>query len=198
MSQPFDRSATCAAPGELDESLGEFWVEDPFQINFENNLSSYERNRAFLNLGGEEFLEISHLTGADSDGDGRAVVAADLNADGAEELIVRQTGGGPLMIFENQFPCGNWVEIRLRGTTSNRFGIGARLIAEVGDRKLVRDQFPVNSYRSQASNRVHFGIGDAEQIDRLTVQWPSGETHVTQNVPHGQVLLLTENQGRTE
>ena len=90
MSQPFDRSATCEQPGEIDPKLGEFWVKDPFQINFENNLSSYERNRAFLNIGGRDFLEISRLTGADSDGDGRAAVAADLRGTGQLDLIVRR------------------------------------------------------------------------------------------------------------
>ena len=179
-------------PGELDTDLGEFWVEDPFKINWENNLSSYERNRAFLNLGGKEFLEISRLTGADSDGDGRSVVAADLDGDGREELIVRQSGGGPLKIFANRFPAGNWVEISLRGSPSNHRGIGARLVAEVGQRRIARDQFPVNSYRSQANNRVHFGLGEAEQIDRLTIRWPSGKIQTLKNVRKNQHIFIKE------
>ena len=192
MSQPFDRSATAEQPGEIDPELGEFWVKDPFQINFENNLSSFERNRAFLNLGGRKFLEISRLTGADSDGDGRAVVAADLDSDGREELIVRQSGGGPLLIYRNQFPSGNWLEITLRGKTSNSHGIGARLIAEVGGKRLVRDQFPVNSYRSQASNRVHFGLGPAEKIDQLTIHWPSGSKQILKTIDSNQHLTIEE------
>ncbi|MEO1843223.1 MAG: CRTAC1 family protein [Akkermansiaceae bacterium] len=193
MSQPYDRSATANCPGSLDGDLGEFWVEDPFKINWENNLSSYERNRAFLNVGGETFLEISHLTGADSDGDGRACVAADLDGDGQEELIVRQSGGGALLVFENRFPAKNWIEINLRGKASNRLGIGARLVAEVGGRKIVRDQFPVNSYRSQASSRVHFGLGTAEKIDRLTIRWPSGEIQILTDLKAGKSHRINES-----
>lgn len=192
MSQPYDRSATASRPGALDPDLGEFWVEDPFQINWENNLSSYERNRAFLNVDGKSFLEISHLTGADSDGDARACVAADLDGDGREELIVRQSGGGPLQIYQNNFPAGNWVEVVLRGTESNRQGIGARLVAETGGRRIARDQFPVNSYRSQASNRVHFGIGTATAVERLTIRWPSGTTQVVHNLELGKSHFLVE------
>jgi len=192
VSQPFDRSATCEQPGEIDPKLGEFWVKDPFQINFENNLSSYERNRAFLNVNGKGFLEISHLTGADSDGDGRAVVAADLRGTGQMDLIVRQTGGAPLRIYENQFPGGNYLDVRLKGTPSNRLGIGARLEARIGDRKIYRDQFPVNSYRSQAPNRVHFGIGQAEKIDELIIRWPSGKTQTLRDIRHNQHLVITE------
>ena len=168
-------------------------MEDPFRINWENNLSSYERNRAFLSMGGESFLEISHLTGADSDGDARACVAADLEGDGREELIVRQTGGGAVLIFENRFPAGNWVAVRLRGTTSNRHGIGARLVAEVGGRLIVRHQFPVNSYRSQASNSIHFGLGSAKQVDRLTIRWPSGHIQVIENLEIKKLHYISES-----
>ena len=192
MSQPFDRSATCEQPGEIDPELGEFWVEDAFEINFENNLSSFERDRVFINLKGERFLEISHLTDADSDGDSRAVVAADLTGSGKMDLVVRQTGGAPLRIYRNQFPSGNFLSLRLVGTSSNVLGIGARLTARIGDRKIYRDQFPVNSYRSQASNRVHFGLGEAEVIDELTVRWPSGNLSVLKNVPANQFLTVKE------
>ena len=192
MSQPFDRSATCEQPGKIDPELGEFWVEDPFQINFENNLSSYERNRVFLNVGGKGFLEISRLTGADSDGDGRGVVAADLRGTGQMDLIVRQSGGGPLLIFENDFPSGNFLDVRLVGKESNRLGIGARLVAKIGSRQLFRDQFPVNSYRSQAANRVHFGIGSAETVDELIIRWPSGKTQAIQNIRSNQHLVIAE------
>ena len=193
MSQPFDRAATADCPGDPDPSLGEFWVKDPFQINWENNLSSYERNRAFLNVGGKHFLEISHLTSADSDGDARACVAADLDGDGREELIVRQSGGGGILIFENRFPAGNWLEVVLQGKESNRHGIGARLTAELDGRQIVRDQFPVNSYRSQASNRVHFGLGPAKQVKRLTIRWPSGKVQILSDLEGGRSHIIKES-----
>ena len=194
MSQPFDRSATCEQPGDVDPGLGEFWVKDPFEINFENNLSSFERNRAFLNIGGEGFLEVSHLTGADSDGDGRSVVAADLRRNGRLDLIVRQTGGAPFRIFENRFSAGNFLEVRLRGTKSNRKGIGARLEAKVGGRRIFRDQFPVNSYRSQAPNSVHFGLGEGERVDELIIRWPSGEVQTLREIRGNQHMEIVEGQ----
>ena len=51
MSQPYDRSATVKQPGKLDTSLGEFWVENPWDIVSKgHNLSAYERKRTFLNV----------------------------------------------------------------------------------------------------------------------------------------------------
>jgi len=139
-----------------------------------------------------DHLKVSHLSGADSDGDGRGVVVADFRKNGKMDLVVRQAGGGPLRIYENQFPAGNFLEVRLRGTSSNRLGVGARLIAKVGERRLVRDQFPVNSYRSQAPNCVHFGLGDATIVDELTVHWPSGQVQTLMKVRGNQHLEIIE------
>ena len=198
MSQPFDRGAKLAAPGALDESLGEFWVGDPWAISDENNLSGYERNRTYLNVNGGNFLDVSYLTGADSDGDGRCAVAADLNLDGRQDLIVRQAGGGPLLVFENRFPVRHWLDVSLVGVESNRLGIGARLIAEFSGRRLVRELFPVNSYRSQALSRVHFGLGDAESIDSLTIRWPSGQRQKLDAIRANRHVVIREGNASIE
>jgi len=184
VSQPFDRGSHIEAPGPLDAKLGEFWVENPWDIiSRGHNLSAFERNRVFLNVRGRDFLDISTLTGADSDGDGRSVVAADFRNNGQIDLLVRQVGGGAVLLFENQFPRRHYLTVSLRGRASNRLGIGARLKAWVGDRPIVRELYPHNTFRSQMPARVHFGLGDATAVDRLTIRWPSGTvqelTHLT-------------------
>ena len=76
MSQPSDRGTSVALPGQLDDSLGEFWVNNPWQIvAYGHNLSAFERSRTWLNLRGQGFMDVSFLSGADDDGDGRCVVA---------------------------------------------------------------------------------------------------------------------------
>ena len=58
MSRPLDRNANLPELGEVDEEGGEFWVSNPFQIAASgNNLSAYERNRVFMNVGGLSFLD---------------------------------------------------------------------------------------------------------------------------------------------
>ncbi len=76
MTQPFDRAAELAAPGRPDPARGEFWVGNPWQIvDAGHNLSAYERNRMYLNRVGQGFTDVSYVSGTDSDGDARAVVA---------------------------------------------------------------------------------------------------------------------------
>jgi enediyne biosynthesis protein E4 len=209
VTQPYDRSALVRQPGPLDHALGEFWVNNPWQIvAFGHNLSCYERNRVFLNVGGKDFLDISHLTGADSDGDGRAVVAADFRNTGMLDLVVRQAGGGPLLYFENRLPRKNYLTVSLRGRQSNRQGIGARLTALVDGKPIVRELYPANGFTSQSPSLVHFGLGDAAAVQRLTIRWPSGKEQTLSNIAgnrhividedHNDVVALTAGQGHDQ
>ncbi len=187
------------APGKLDSRLGEFWVENPWDIIQKgHNLSCYERKRVFLNVPGDirgrDFLDISFLTGADNDGDGRSVVAGDFRNNGQLDLIVRQVGGGAVLLYENHFPKRHYLEVSLRGTKSNRQGIGARLLAEVDGRQLVREQYPLNSYRSQMPNVVHFGLGDASDVDRLIIRWPSGARQELTHLPADRHIVVDESK----
>jgi len=199
VSQPCNRGADVPLPGKLDPGLKEFWVTNPFQIaSAGQNLSAFERNRMFLNVRGEAFVDVSHLSGADNDGDGRSVVAADFRNTGMLDLIVRQAGGGPLLLYENRLPPKSYLSVSLRGHQSNRQGIGARLTAEVGGRAIVRELYPANGYRSQAPNRVHFGLGEDRKIDTLTIRWPSGKVQVIKEVPAGQHILVDEDKEGAE
>jgi hypothetical protein len=182
-------------PGKLDPSLGEFWVDNPWHIVARgHNLSCFERNRVYLNHHGRDFVEISHLTGADSDGDGRAVVAADLRNTGMLDLIVRQAGGGPLKLYENRMPPKSYLTVSLRGRKSNRQGIGARVVAKVGGRQIVREMYPANGFLSQSPNQVHLGLGDADRVEELTIRWPSGKVQVLKGVRAGRHVVIDEGK----
>ena len=199
MSQPFNRAARVPAAREPDASIGEFWVDNPWQImNQGENLSAFDR--MYLNLGGGAFVDVSGPSAADSDGDGRAAVAADFDRDGRRDLLVRQAGGGTLILYMNNFPVpaarDHWLAVSLRGAPgfrqSNSLGVGARVEASVGGRRLVRDLYPLNTHSSQAPAEVHFGLGAATRVDRLVVRWPSGARTELHDVPGDRRMVIRE------
>ena len=198
MSQPCDKNCNVAQPGELDSELNEFWEGSPYRIQQSENLSSFERNRVFLNVEGSNFVEVSHLSGADTDADGRGVIASDINDDGMPDLILRQAGGGAVRIYENMLPKRQWLKVSLRGVDSNRLGIGTRLVATVRDRTIVRELYPVNSYRSQNPSYVHLGLGDVDVVDRLVLRWPSGQVQEFHNIAAGRHVLIEEGNSNIE
>jgi len=202
VSQPYDRGAKVEQPGPLDKNLGEFWVKNPWNIVREgHNLSAYERKRTFLNVrgpdGGRNFLDISFLTGADGDGDGRSIVAGDFRNVGKLDLVLRQTSGGPIILYENNFAAKHYLKVSLRGSKSNRLGIGARLIASVKGQPIVREMYPVNSYRSQMPNIIQFGLGDADRVDQLTIRWPSGKVQELTDLSANRHIIVDEDEDGT-
>ena len=199
MTQPLDRTAKLPQIGELDEATGEFWRESVFDMGSgADNLSAYEPNRMFLNIDGHRFLDGSFASGCDIDADSRSVIAADFDRDGDSDLLVGSVGGGPLRLFANQNSQDNHsVRLNLVGTSSNRFGIGARATAKIGDRTIVRDLFPANGCLGQSPPELIIGVGVAERIDEIEIRWPNGLTQVVHDVPVDGVLTIKEGQAET-
>src|SRR5262245_27344379 len=110
------------------------------------------------------------------------------------DLVVRQAGGGALLLFENRLPRKNYLQVSLRGRASNRQGIGARLTAVVAGQQLVREMYPANGFMSQAPNIVHFGLGDRKAIDSLTIRWPSGKSQTLKDVAGNRHIVVDESQ----
>ena len=110
------------------------------------------------------------------------------------ELIVRQSGGGAFLLFENNFPKRHYLQVSLRGMRSNKLGIVARLVAQAAGQQIVRELFPHNTFRSQAPNIVHFGLGDARRVERLTIRWPSGEVQELTDVDADRHIIVTEGR----
>ena len=133
-----------------------------------------------------------------SDGDGRSVVAADFRNTGMADLIVRQVGGGPLLLFENRLPPAHHLTVTLRGDKSNRRGIGARLTAEVNGRKIVRELYPACGYFSQAPSQVHFGLAGDTKVDKLTIRWPSGHEQVLSGIAADRHVVIDESKEGAE
>ena len=102
--------------------------------------------------------------------------------------------GRRAVLFRNDQQLGHhWLRVKLEGRTVNRNAIGAMLTLTsngVTQRRLV---MPTHSYLSQVELPVTFGLGDAQQVDKLTVTWPNGQR---QNLPVDQVdttLVITQS-----
>ena len=193
VSQPYQRTSEIPSPREINPWDDNFWIGSPWKFESSGkNLSAFEPNHVFLNLGDRRFLDVSYLSGADSDGDGRGVCSADLDRDGRPDLVVRQAGGGPLRIYRNRLPKRSWLRVELRGTKSNSFGIGARVEARTGDQRVVRQLRPNRTFATQSPHEIHMGLGDASRIDQLTVHWPSGLVQTYDDVAINRHVRLTE------
>jgi hypothetical protein len=85
--------------------------------------------------------------------------------------------------------------VKCIGTKSNRSAIGARVRVVTGKHAQINEVMSGSSYISQNDLRLHFGLGQAKQVDLVEVRWPSGLVESFKNVDANQLLVLREGQG---
>jgi hypothetical protein len=117
---------------------------------------------------------------------GRGLAFGDLNNDGWMDAVLTVLGGHPLVLM-NRGGKGHWLSITLRGTRSNRDGLGARVRAN----GQIRFATTTVGYLSASDKRIHFGLGDSTTAS-IEVTWPSGTRQVIKDVAADQFLEIRE------
>jgi hypothetical protein len=124
----------------------------------------------------------------------RGSAFGDLNHDGKLDLVVTALSA-PAEIWLNDSPGDNhWIEIALRGTKSNRDGIGAKIRIVAGGQTQLNHMTTATGYASSSAGPVHFGLGAAKTVDEIDVYWPSGIKQALQHVQADQILKIKEPQ----
>src|SRR5262249_50623293 len=156
--------------------------------------SGYQKKRLFHNMHNGAFAEIAAEAGVDNNLDGRGIGVGDFDNDGRLDLV-QTNADQPLLMYHNITErAGNWVELKLIGTKSNRDAIGARVRLEAAGLVQIREVDGGNGYAGQSSRRLHFGLGKAGKIDRVEIRWPSGRVE-TVTVPINRITYLQEGKG---
>jgi hypothetical protein len=153
-----------------------------------------QEHSLFRGLGNGKFADVSRAAGAVMDVKtvGRGACFADYDNDGKMDAFLVNLGA-PGTLFHNVAPGKNhWLAIQLRGRKSNRDGIGARLEVVTGTHKQLAERVGGSGYLSQDDSRVHFGLGAATKVDKLTIRWPSGKEQVLQHLAVDRVLTVEE------
>jgi hypothetical protein len=144
------------------------------------------KNQLFHNSGDGRFTDASALGGAAF---ARAEISrgaafGDIDNDGDTDIVVT-TSGGPVRLLLNRGTAGShWIDISLRDSPGNRFGVGARVgVERAGKPTLWRRVHTDGSYLSASDIRTHVGLGPSSSVDSVLVQWLDGTrerwTHAT-------------------
>jgi hypothetical protein len=149
----------------------------------------------FHNSGSGRFSEVTQLVGPDLARPlvGRGAAYGDIDNDGDLDLLV-VTNGGPAYLYRNDRPKEGhqWIGFRLRGKTSNREGIGARVRLTAGGRTQSLMVKSATGYCSQNQLPIVFGIGRADKAEGVEIVWPNGTKQEVGALSPGQIHTLDE------
>ena len=143
------------------------------------SLGGDQRNRLYRNNGDGTFTEVGYLEGADCSEDGYIVAPIDIDNNGSQDLVLRNTDPAignhydPVILLENT-TAKESIEVLFAGTRSP---LGAKVMAQFsgsnGTETVTREVRSVNG-AVQAEPTAFFGVPDGSRLVGLSVKWPDG------------------------
>jgi hypothetical protein len=153
-----------------------------------------QEHTLFRGLGADRFQDVSRDAGnvLSTRTVARGACFADYDNDGKVDAFLVNLGANGSLLHNVSTNTGHWLAIRLRGTKSNRDGIGAKVDVYAGGKRWMQERVAGSGYLSQNEERLHFGLGAATSADKIVVHWPSGRAQTLENQSVDRVLTIEE------
>lgn len=151
----------------------------------------YEQGVSFYKNLGKRFEDVSKPSLGDEYKafGGRGSALLDYDQDGDMDVVVSNIDATP-QLLENRTPHGNWLKVKLTGTSAQTFGV--RVVVKSGDTIWSHVVDGGSSYQSQNSQVLYFGLGGIDQVDSVTVYWMHQEKTVIEHPMINKLLEIQE------
>jgi hypothetical protein len=157
-----------------------------------------QRPLLFHNRRGKDFDAVPPVRGSGLAvvSSGRGAAVGDLFNDGKLDVVINNLDGVPTLLRAVDNHQGHWIEMKLiGGPGSPRDAVGATVSLEAGGLKQREDVLSGGSYLSSNDQRVHFGIGTAIKIAKVSIRWPSGKVEEVALPSIDAVYTIMEGKG---
>ena len=164
------------------------------------SFSGFERDKFWLSSADGQWHDVSNISGADDDDDGRALVFADFDDDGDSDFFVHNIQRERHRLYRNDVgnQAGNgWIKVRLTATAGHPSAAGAVVHSIRGEQQQAKLMAYGSGFLSQNAPELVFGLGGSETAE-IEVQWPGRERESFGAHPAGSRLQLIEGSGKAE
>jgi len=146
-------------------------------------------NRMFRNKGNLEFEEVSNQWGLSDPSFSNGAAYADLDNDGDLDLVINNIDDEAFLYKNNTMEngLGNFLKVRFEDIISHTY---SKVTISAGGGTQKKESNSVRGYLSAMDPSIHFGLGGAQRVDTLIVQWLSGKIEKMYNVEVNQEILL--------
>ena len=190
--------------GTMSGSFGDVNNDGYIDLLLGNGSPRIERLEPFILLENDRgtFHNTTFAAGLPFSGKSHGTNCGDLFGDGRMSIIIAAGGAYPGDLLQTAVHCpkelpGNYLNVRLTGTKSNRDGNGARITLFCGNSRQMREVTNGSSFGCLPLEQ-HFGLGPATEVDAIEIRWPSGLLQRVENPPVNETIRLIEGQPEWE
>jgi len=154
--------------------------------------------KVFRNRGDGSFDDVSRALGLDSVRlvAPRGLIAADVDGDGAPDLIVTQENAPPVLLRNMGANKNHFVRLDLTGLADNKTALGVKVEVFADGLWQKWELAGASGYQTQAPPQILVGLGQAPGIDLLRILWPTGVLQDEIDLPQQQVIAMKEADRR--
>lgn len=146
----------------------------------------------FENKGDAMFDDKSKAWGITDKSVSHGALFADLDNDGDLEIVVN-TMNKPAKIYENRTNDKkelNFLKVKLNGPKGNVNGLGTKVVLIVSGKKQYHEHYTTRGFESSVDPIIHFGLGVANNVEKLAVTWPDGRAETIHDVGSNQQITV--------
>ncbi|RRA97738.1 VCBS repeat-containing protein [Larkinella rosea] len=176
--------------GHSRESFRQSTIDRAAKMPSWNNVNFFYRNR-----GNNAFDDVTATWFGDKTSLSNGASYADLDNDGDLDLVVNNINE-EAFILQNNSPKANHLTVKLNGSEKNRFGLGSTVTVFTKGKQQKQVQAVTRGYASSVDYRLHFGLGNHQQVDSLEIVWPDGKRELLRHVAANQTLTLAYEKAR--
>ncbi len=120
-----------------------------------------------------------------------ATALGDLDNDGDIDLVVSNINEDVSLYINQTNEKENYLQLKFEYTAPNTFGIGAKVYAYHQGKLQFKELYTVRGFQSSSEPIVHFGYGDIQLVDSITIIWPNKTYQTMKNIAVNQRLIIS-------
>src|SRR5206468_6839488 len=151
---------------------------------------------AFQNRGDLTFSNQTASWGLDTPSFANGATYADLDGDGALDLVVNNVNDEAFVYRNNARTLdkqNHYLQVGLEGSGPNRFAVGAKVTVQDGAARLYQEVSPSRGFQSSSDYLLTFGLGKIDTVTSVTVDWPDGQVSILKDVEANQRVVVKQS-----